>query len=57
MEALDAINISSADILFWLVYGYQAQCAMEFHPMELLRLGESGIHLNIDCFEENHEEG
>ncbi len=46
---LSKLGVKKKDILFWLVYEYDQQCAMEFHPKEMLRLGESGIHLNIDC--------
>lgn len=48
-EALAALGISRSDILFWLVYEYDKQCALEFHPQEMKRLGENGIGLNIDC--------
>jgi hypothetical protein len=46
---LSKLGVTKKDILFWLVYEYDQQCALEFHPQEMLRLGESGIHLNIDC--------
>jgi hypothetical protein len=48
-EALAALGIQREDILFWLVYEYDEQCALEFHPQEMRRMGENGIHLNIDC--------
>jgi hypothetical protein len=47
--ALKELGVKKEDILFWLYYEYDGQCAMEFHPAEMKRLGESGIHLNIDC--------
>ncbi len=50
---LELIGIKREDILFWFKYEYYYQCAMEFHPQELKRLGESGIYLNIDCFQSN----
>ena len=49
-EALASLGIQREDILIWLVYEYDQQCAMEFHPQEMKRLGENGIHLNIDCY-------
>lgn len=51
-EALNELGIKREHILFWLLYEYDSQCAMEFHPDEMKRLGESGIHLNIDCWQE-----
>ena len=50
-EQLQEIGIDKVNILFWLVYEYQHQCALGFDPQELSRLGESGIPLNIDCHE------
>ena len=52
-EKLAQLGIGRDAILFWLVYEYSKQCAMEFHPDEMQRLGQSGICLNIDCFENN----
>jgi hypothetical protein len=46
---LSRLGVTKKDILFWLVYEYDQQCSMEFHAQEMLRLGKSGIHLNIDC--------
>ncbi|MCU7617185.1 hypothetical protein NZ698_08245 [Chryseobacterium sp. PBS4-4] len=54
--ALKKLDIEKSDILFWLVYEYKHQCNMEFHPKEMLRLGNSEICLNIDCFDENKVE-
>lgn len=48
---LKVLGIEKHDILLWLVYEYQHQCAMSFHPEEMERLGKSGIALNIDCHE------
>lgn len=48
-EVLAKHGIKRTDILFWLVYEYDQQCAMEFHPQQMKRLGENGIILNIDC--------
>lgn len=48
---LEILGVNRDDILFWIMYEYNQQCAMEFHPQEMKRLGESGIHLNIDCFQ------
>jgi hypothetical protein len=48
---LEILGIKKGNILFWLMYEYDQQCAMGFHPQEMKRLGESGIHLNFDCFQ------
>jgi hypothetical protein len=48
---LAELGIKSSDIVIWLVYEYEHQCALGFSPEELKRLGESGIALNIDCFD------
>jgi hypothetical protein len=47
---LEKIGVTKDNILFWLLYEFDQQCGMEFHPQEMKRLGESGIHLNIDCW-------
>ena len=48
-HALEALGIKRSDILFWLVYEYEYQCALGFMPEEMMKLGEHGISLNIDC--------
>lgn len=50
-EQLAVLGAARGDILIWLNYEYQYQCAMEFDPQQLQRLGENGVHLNIDCFD------
>lgn len=47
---LAELHIKKSDILIWLIYEYDKQCSLEFHPQEMKRLGESGIAFNIDCF-------
>jgi len=47
---LEKIGVSRDKILFWKLYEYDQQCGMEFHPQEMERLGQNGIHLNIDCW-------
>jgi len=47
--------VARNEILFWMLYEYDQQCGMEFHPQEIIRLGQSGIHLNIDCWTNNTE--
>ncbi|QIX62692.1 hypothetical protein HER32_16545 [Hymenobacter sp. BT18] len=49
-DALVDLGIQRKDIIFWLVYEYDQQCAIEFHPQEMMRLGVNGIHLNVDCY-------
>ncbi|HAY3499781.1 hypothetical protein HZQ11_10585 [Elizabethkingia anophelis] len=47
---LEKLGVTRDKILFWILYEYDQQCGMEFHPQEIIRLGQSGIHLNIDCW-------
>ena len=54
-DELESIGITKDKILFWKLYEYDQQCGMEFHPQEIKRLGNSGIHLNIDCWQKNEE--
>lgn len=53
---LEKLSVTRDKILFWMLYEYDQQCGMEFHPQEMTRLGQSGIHLNIDCWTNNTEE-
>jgi hypothetical protein len=55
-SALEKIGVTRDKILFWMLYEYDQQCGMEFHPQEMTRLGQSGIHLNIDCWTNNTKE-
>jgi hypothetical protein len=48
---LEKLGIQRDNILIWLVYEYQHQCALGFDPLELERLGKNGIALNVDCHE------
>ena len=48
-DKLNNIGIDKENILIWLVYEYEHQCALGFNPKELERLGKNGIALNIDC--------
>ena len=50
-DKLANLGIQKSNILIWLVYEYDKQCSLEFHPQEMKRIGELGIGLNIDCFE------
>jgi len=52
---LEKLGVTKDKISFWMLYEYDQQCGMEFHPQEMTRLGQSGIHLNIDCWAENNE--
>ena len=52
---LEKLGVTKDKILFWMLYEYDQQCGMEFHPQEMTRLGQSGIHLNIDCWTLNDE--
>ncbi len=53
---LEKLGITRDKILFWMLYEYDQQCGMEFHPQEMIRLGENGIYLNIDCWTNDNEE-
>ena len=44
------LRIQSSDITFWMVYEYDNECNMEFHPKETKRLGENGITLCVSCY-------
>jgi len=50
-DQLAEIGIQKTDIIIWLLYEYRHQCAMEFHPDEMMKLAQLGISLNIDCWE------
>lgn len=50
---LEKLGVTREKILFWMLYEYDQQCGMEFHPQEMKRLGQSGINLNIDCWKNN----
>ncbi len=52
-DDLEKIGVTKDNITFWLLYNYEHQCSMEFHPQEMKRLGETGIVLCIDCWEQN----
>jgi hypothetical protein len=47
---LKELGIDKSNITFWLLYEYDQQCGLEFHPQEMKRLGESGIVMCIDCW-------
>lgn len=51
---LEKLGVNKDNILFWLLYEYDQQCGLEFHPEEIKRLGLSGIHLNIDCWQKDN---
>jgi hypothetical protein len=50
-DELKKLGIDKSNITFWLLYEYDQQCGLEFHPQEMKRLGESGIVLCIDCWQ------
>lgn len=54
-DALEDLGISRSDIIVWLLYNYEHQCSMSFSAQEMLRLGASGIALNVDCWEERNK--
>ena len=50
-EKLESIGISREDISIWVLYEYEGQCNMEYDPVSMKKLGESGILLCISCWE------
>lgn len=48
---LEKLGIKRDDISFWHLYEYDQQCAMEFMPKQMERLGRNGITLCIDCWQ------
>ena len=50
-DRLEVLGVKRSDITFWYLYEYDQQCAMEFHPKEMKRLGENGIVLCVDCWQ------
>lgn len=51
LSTLETMGIKREDIIISVVYEYEHQCNLEFHPTEMKRLGESGIALTISCFD------
>ena len=49
------IGISRNMITIWRMYSYDTQCNFEYSPLELKRLGDSGIVLNIVCWDTGEE--
>ena len=54
-DHLEKLGIKKENILIWLIYEYEHQCALGFNPKELERLGSNGIALNIDCHERENK--
>ena len=52
-EKLSLAGIQKENILIWLFYEFDQQCALGFSAEELKRMGQSGIALNIDCIQNN----
>lgn len=52
---LEKIGVTKDNITFWLLYEYDQQCGMEFHPQEMKRLGDSKIVLCIDCWQKRDD--
>ena len=50
-DRLKKIGIDKENILIWLVYEFENQCALGFSPNDLERIGRNGIAFNIDCHE------
>lgn len=51
MGELEKLGITSNDMLISVVYEYFRQCSLSFDSLELQRLGNLKIPLNIDCYE------
>lgn len=54
-SSLETLGIKRKNITISMVYEYEHQCALEFHPTEMSRLGKSGIVLTIDCFDKTNK--
>lgn len=54
MDALKRMGIE--EVVLWGLYGYVAQCNMEFIPEHLSIMGRNNIHFCISCWEENDDE-
>lgn len=50
-EKLQEIGIERNNISIWMIYGYDQQCNMEFHPENLKKLGDNGIVLCVSCYQ------
>ncbi|KAA0991682.1 hypothetical protein [Dyadobacter aurulentus] len=54
-ELLKQHGIKSSDITIWMVYEYNNECNMEFHPEDTKRLGDNGIILCVSCYQTSEE--
>ena len=54
-EKLESIGISREDISIWVLYEYEGQCNMEYDPVSMKKIGETGIVLCISCWEKEGE--
>jgi hypothetical protein len=52
LDALLQLGIEKKSISLSLTCLYTHQCALGFDAQEMLRLGQSGLSLSIDCYEE-----
>lgn len=50
-QLLKEVGIERSDITIWMVYEYDEQCNMEFHPEDTLLLGQNEIVLCISCYQ------
>lgn len=50
---LEQIGVSCDSTTIWYLYEYEGQCNMEFHPIDLKRMGDLGITLCISCWEKD----
>jgi|GEM_PF-2516577 len=51
LPTLENIGIHRHCISVSLIYSYRNQCNLEFLPIDLKRLGDSGIALCVSCYE------
>ncbi len=45
------LGIKEDDISVWMLYEYENQCNMEFHPEQLGKLAKAGVTFCISCWE------
>lgn len=51
MKELHSLGIRKEDITVWMIYEYEGQCNMEFHPEDMWSLCKHGISLCVSCYE------
>lgn len=50
-DRLQDIGVTREEISIWMIYEYEGQCNMEFSPIDMKKLGDSGITFCVSCYE------